>query len=128
MGNFERNKLNLLVLNIAIEVHKFLGPGLPEEVYRQCFCAELEMRNLSYSLHPEYTLTYKDITLDHKIIADILIHPDTLVIIRASEPLTKLAESQVRSLLKLTNLYTGIIINFNVDRLIEGYKKISNPL
>jgi GxxExxY protein len=128
MVNLDRNRLNSLILNLAIEVHKNLGPGLPEEVYRHCFCSELDIHEINYHLNPSYTLIYKNTPLEHKIQVDILILPDTVVVIKAEDNMNLNAEAQLRALLKLTNLYTGIIINFNVSRLIEGFKKITNPV
>jgi GxxExxY protein len=124
MSHLERNRINSLLLNLAIEVHKALGSGMPENVYRCCFCRELEAHSIQYQLNRSYTLFYKEMPLEDKIATDILIFPDIVVFIRThADPM---AESNVRALLKLTGLHTGIIINFNVNRLIEGFKKITN--
>ena len=40
------NQLSGKVIGSAIEVHKFLGPGLLESAYEECFCFELGLKNL----------------------------------------------------------------------------------
>ncbi len=42
------NKLSSRIINVAIEVHKELGPGLLESVYEECMCYELQTRDLGF--------------------------------------------------------------------------------
>jgi hypothetical protein len=48
MKALEINELTGQVIGAAIEVHKALGPGLPESVYEACLCMELDFRSVPY--------------------------------------------------------------------------------
>ncbi|MCX3266168.1 GxxExxY protein [Pedobacter agri] len=54
-----KNETNLII-NAAIEVHKALGCGFFEIVYKDALCIELESRGYYYEREKQYPVYYKD--------------------------------------------------------------------
>ena len=54
------NKISEAVIGAAIEVHKYLGPGLLESVYEICLIEELEQRGLKVQQQVRMPLYTKD--------------------------------------------------------------------
>ncbi len=126
MNRIDRNKLNTMILDAAIEVHKFLGPGLPEPVYKACFIKELSIREIPYRLDVPYTINYKGSAFKNELKMEILVAEEVIIKIVADD--NSLQSSQLGYLntsLRFTDKKTAILINFNFTKLIDGFKRIT---
>ena len=120
------NNLTGEVIGAAIEVHRVLGPGLLENVYEQCLCRELILRNMPIEVQKALAVNYKGVELDCGYRLDIVV-PDKLIIeLKACESLLPIHEAQLLTYLKLTGIQLGLLINFNVPLLKDGIKRIAN--
>jgi GxxExxY protein len=120
------NNLTGEVIGAAIEVHRVLGPGLLENVYEQCLCRELTLRNMPIEIQKALAVNYKGVELDCGYRLDIVV-PDKLIIeLKACESLLPIHEAQLLTYLKLTGIQFGLLINFNVPLLKDGIKRIAN--
>lgn len=126
MNKEDRNRLSGIVLDASIEVHKQLGPGLLESVYEACLCKELDLRNINYKRQLSLPVNYKgfEINLDYRI--DILVDNEIIVELKAAETLLPVHHAQLLTYLKLTDKRLGLLINFNVPRLVDGFKRVVN--
>ena len=79
----ESNALSKQIIGAAIEVHRFLGPGILEPAYEQCFCRELELRGLAFERQVELPLEYKGVKLDCGYRLDVLVSGLVIVEIKA---------------------------------------------
>ena len=122
----ELNKISKQVLDAAIEVHKQLGPGLLESVYEYCLCKELELRNIKYSKQVKIPILYKGEPVGTDYIIDILVENELILELKAVELVLPVHNAQLLSYLRLTNKRLGILINFNVPRLVDGWKRVIN--
>ena len=122
----ELNKISKQVLDAAIEVHKQLGPGLLESVYEYCLCKELELRNIKYSKQVKIPILYKGEPVGTEYIIDILVENELILELKAVEQVLPVHNAQLLSYLRLTNKRLGILINFNVPRLVDGWKRVIN--
>ena len=120
------NKISKQVLDTAIEVHKQLGPGLLESVYEYCLCKELELRNIKYSKQVKIPILYKGEPVGTDYIIDILVENELILELKAVELVLPVHNAQLLSYLRLTNKRLGILINFNVPRLVDGWKRVIN--
>ncbi|MEI9947081.1 MAG: GxxExxY protein [Chitinophagaceae bacterium] len=77
--------LGTQVVDIAINIHKALGPGLLEGVYEKCFCYELEKRNTSFQRQKIVQLQYDKLVIDEGLRIDILIDDLIVVELKAQE-------------------------------------------
>jgi len=59
-----QGRITEAIIGAAIEVHRYLGPGLLEMVYEECLCHELSLRGLAYDHQVKLPVTYKGVQLD----------------------------------------------------------------
>ena len=119
----EKDLLSRKVIGCAIEVHRALGPGLLESAYEQCLSYELGLSGLKIKRQVPVPVKYKDKTLDCGYRADIIVEGLLLIELKAVEQINKLHEAQILTYLKLTNISTGLILNFNTRILKEGIRR-----
>ena len=120
------NKLSQDIIGAAIEVHKYLGPGLLESVYEICLIEELEQRGLKVQQQVRLPLYYKGKLTDKFFIIDLLIENEIIIELKAVDRMVPVYEHQLMTYLKLTQKNLGLLINFNVPRLIDGIKRRVN--
>jgi GxxExxY protein len=114
------------IIGAAIEVHRYFGPGLFESTYVPCLHQELKARGLNYEAQLPVPLIYKGLRLDASYRVDLVVECDVIVELKAIEQLLPVHESQVLTYLRLTDRPVGLLINFNVPRLIDGVKRLVN--
>lgn len=120
------NDLTELIIGCAIKVHKFLGPGLLESAYEECLSYELGKKGLDVKRQIPVPVVYEEIKLDCGYRLDLLVNNSVIVEIKAVEALSKIHLAQILSYLKLSNKKLGLIINFNVLKLVDGVKRVRN--
>ena len=122
------NDLSAQILGAAIEVHKQLGPGLLENIYKKCLVYEL--CNLGLCVESEITIPvkYKELYFPGAYRVDILVEDRIVIELKAIEKILPVHGAQLLSYLKLSQHELGLLINFNVPQLKEGVKRIINPL
>lgn len=108
------------VISAAIEVHKNLGPGLLEVVYRSCLALELESRGTSFRQEVIIPLTYKNTLVDHSFRLDFLVEQEVVVELKSVERVLPVHEAQLVTYLRLSRKRVGLLINFNVPVLRLG--------
>ncbi len=121
------NKISHDIIRAAIEVHKELGPGLLESVYRKCLAKVL--RDMGYQVEEELYLpiTFRgEIVEENGYRIDLLVENAVIVEVKSVETMKNLFSKQMGTYLKLKNLSLGLLINFNVPLLKEGVKRIVN--
>jgi iron complex transport system substrate-binding protein len=114
------------VLDVALRLHRELGPGLLESVYEVMMAAKLE--RLGYAVlrqHP-VDITFEDITFPAAFRIDLLVDDRLLVEIKSVEQLHAAHAKQLLTYLRLTNQPVGLLINFGGATLKEGVKRIVN--
>ena len=122
---FENNSLTDAIIGAAISVHRELGPGLLESVYEKCLAFELSDRGLSVTTQKEISVRYKNLTFDCGFRADLIVENKVLIELKSIDQLLPVHTAQVLTYLKLSNLRTGLLINFNVPLLKSGIKRLS---
>jgi len=118
------NEITQKVIGCAIEVHKQLGPGLLESTYHACLLHELIKQGLDVKSQLGLPLIYKEMKLEIGYRIDLLIENNVVVEIKSVEAITDVHTAQVLTYLKLSGAKIGLLINFNVLRLIDGLKRL----
>ncbi len=113
------------IVDAALAVHKELGPGLLESSYEHCLAHELHTRGLSAERQASLPLAYKGVTLDAGYRLDLVVENLVVVEIKAVDALTRLHEAQVLTYLKLSGYRLGLLINFNVELLKHGPRRLA---
>ena len=119
----EFENLSKEIIGAAIEVHKFLGPGLLESAYEECLCYELGNRGLKYERQKPIPVVYKDIKLECGYRVDIIIENKILVELKSVDAINPIHEAIVLTYLKFSTIRVGLLINFNVTQLKNGIKR-----
>lgn len=123
----EVQTLTETIIGCAIEVHRTLGPGLLESVYRECLSIELRASRLHVESERPVPLDYKGERIRSKLILDLLVEDSVVVELKAVENLHPVHLAQVITYLKLTGYQTGLLMNFNATSLRAGLRRLDHP-
>lgn len=126
MRKEEYNRISKEILGSAVSVHKEMGPGLLESVYEYCLVEELRTRGLNVESQVRLPLVYKGKVLQKDFRIDILVENEIIIEVKAVEVLLPVHEAQIISYLKLSNKWLGLMINFNVPLMKNGFKRFVN--
>ena len=111
----------------AIEVHKYLGPGLLESVYHTCLKKELTIRGFEFQTELIIPVSYKGLELETGLRCDLLVEKSLVVELKAIEKVLPIHEAQILTYMKLLEIPIGLILNFNVTHIFkEGQKTYVN--
>lgn len=110
----------------AIEVHRELGPGLLESVYESALCRELWIRQLRVDRQLPVCVTYKGAELESQIRIDLLVETAVIVEVKAVDKLAPIHRAQLLTYLKLTGHTVGLLLNFTVELLKHGMRRLLN--
>ncbi len=112
------------IIGAAIAVHKALGPGLLESAYEACLAFELVQRGLRVEQQKPLPIVYRGVTLECGYRLDLLVAESVIVEIKAIERLAPIHDAQVLSYLKLSGHKVGLLINFNVQAVKDGIRRL----
>lgn len=112
-----------LVFLAALEAHRILGPGFLESVYEEALAIEFRLRGVPFDKQVPVGVNYKGEQVGEGRM-DFLVGSRLIVEIKAVSTLAPVHTAQVISYLKSTGLQLGILINFNVVLLKDGFKRI----
>jgi len=114
------------VIGAAIEVHRLIGPGLLESMYEIALCKELWLRGLAVERQVSVPLIYKEEHLHCHVKLDLLVERTLIVEIKTVENVMPVHRAQLLTYLRLQNLWLGLLINFNVEVLRHGVRRVLN--
>lgn len=122
------NELSRIVFDCALRVHQNLGPGLLESAYEECLFYELKKTGIEVQKQKPLPLVYEEIKLDIGYRIDLIVENKLIVEIKSVESLNDVHFAQLLTYLKLTDCKLGLLINFNVNLIKNGIKRIVNNL
>jgi GxxExxY protein len=122
----EINQVSGIVVDSAMKVHTALGPGLLESAYEACLIRELRKRSMRVESQVPISVRYDGETLDVGYRADLLVEGCVLVELKSIETLLPIHKAQLLSYLRLSGQQVGLLINFNVEHLKNGIKRVIN--
>jgi iron complex transport system substrate-binding protein len=114
------------VLNLALRVHRDLGPGLLESVYEMILAAKLAAMGYDVERQRPVDIEYEGLRFDAAFRIDLLVGGALVVEIKSTERLNPAHAKQLLTYLRLTNQPVGLLINFGGATLKEGVKRIVN--
>jgi GxxExxY protein len=121
------NEIGGVILDAAITVHRELGPGLLESAYQLALKRELELRGLQVRAKVPVELVYKGVALGKAYEIDLLVEEEVIIENKSVDAVAPIFIFQVITYLKLYhNKKLGYLINFNVQYLKDGFKRIVN--
>jgi GxxExxY protein len=123
----EVDKLAERVIGCAIEVHRTMGPGLLESIYRECLVMELAANDLRFELERPVAVDYKGRPLLARLRIDLLVESSLVVELKAVDSIRPVHKAQVITYLKLTGHPVGLLLNFNEITLKNGLHRLEHP-
>ena len=118
--------LSYKVIGCALEVYKTLGPGLLESVYEKALIHELSQKGLTVKTQVEVEINYKGVNIGEGLRLDLLVNDELVVELKSVEELKPVHYKQLLTYLRLMDKRVGLLINFNVNDMMDGIKRVIN--
>ena len=122
------NEISEKIIGCAIKVHKALGPGLLENSYLECLFYELQKAGLKVEKQKPLPLLYNDVILDIGYRLDLIVEDKVIIEVKSVDHIHDIHIAQVITYLKISGCKLGLLMNFNVLRLVDGLKRLVNNL
>ena len=116
------------IVDASIAVHRAFGPGLLESAYLAAMEIELSERGLNFTRELPIQAMYHDRPLGIVYRADLVVEGKVLIEAKAVRDIEDIHIAQVVSYLRLGRLKLGLLLNFNVQVMKRGIKRIANNL
>jgi GxxExxY protein len=107
------NQLSHKIIEVAIDVHKELGPGLMESIYEACMIKALKDAGLGVNPQVSLPIHFRGEKLSKHFIIDLVVEEKIILELKSVEKIHPIHEAQLVSYLKLSGLKLGLLINFN---------------
>jgi GxxExxY protein len=118
------NELTHAIIGAAMEVHRTLGPGLPEKAYDECLAREFAIRGMPQKRQNPLPVIYKDLKLECGYRPDCIVWGRVVVELKAIEALAPVHDSIMLTYLRMSSCRVGLLINFNVKVLKDGIRRL----
>jgi GxxExxY protein len=122
------NELANRVIGHAIDVHKSLGPGLLENIYKESLFYLQKKNGFNVEKEKNMSVTFREIKMESGYRIDLLVENKLLIELKSVDSLSDIHLSQTLTYLKLGKYKLGLLINFNVPRLKEGIRRVANGI
>jgi GxxExxY protein len=119
-----RDALTERIIELAIEVHRVLGPGLLESAYEECLCYELRQAQLVFRRQAPLPVVYKQVRLDCGYRMDIVVEDRVVLELKTVERLLPIHDAQLLTYMRLAGLRTGLLINFHAPAVKDGLRRL----
>lgn len=105
------------IIGVCMEVHRNLGPGLLEIIYKDALEIEFKENNILFEREKEFAIEYKGKILPHKFYADFIVNEDIILEVKAVKEFSNEHIAQVINYLKLADSEIGLLVNFQTKSL-----------
>ena len=107
-----REEETFKIIGICMEVHRNLGPGVLEVVYKDALEIEFKANNIPFEREKEFSIEYKGVILPHKFYADFIVNEDIVLELKAIKEFSGEHTAQVLNYMKLSDSEIGLLVNF----------------
>ena len=128
MNIMTENEISKIVFESALKIHRSLGPGLLESSYQECLLYELHKHGLIVDKEKALPLIYEDIKLEIGYRIDLFVEDKVIIEVKSVDKLNDIHLAQILTYLKLSDCKLGLLINFNVSLIKQGFKRVVNNL
>ena len=126
--SLQENQVSEKIVAACIEVHRHIGPGLLESAFEECLCRELSLREIEYERQKKLPVDYKGVHLDCGYRMDMIVEDCVVLELKSVKTYLPIHKAQLLSYLKLADKKLGLLINFNVNLMVDGIKRVANKL
>ena len=122
------NEAAKVVVDVAFQIHKRLGPGLLESVYEAVMLHELRKRSVHVENQVPIPVEWDDVKLEVGFRADLIVEHCLIVELKSVEQISPVHKKQLLTYLRLADCRLGLLINFNTDLIKNGISRVANGL
>jgi len=123
----EINEITGIIIQEAIQIHRDIAPGLMESVYEELLYYRLiKYHGLNVLRQGQVNLIYEGLKMNIDLRYDLMVEGKVLVELKSQEIVAHVAYKILKTYLRLTNISVGLLINFNVEVLKDGKKRMAN--
>lgn len=123
MNNLLHEDETYKLIGVCMEVHRTLGKGFLEIVYKDAIECECKKKRYQYEREKEFLVHYKDFVLPHKFYADFVVFDKIILEVKSCDGIANEFIAQIINYLAASKLRVGLITNFGKDSL--EYKRIA---
>jgi len=124
MDSDELDQLSKEVIGAAIEVHRVLGPGLLESAYEESLAGELTNRGIKVERQIAIPVRYKELRIEDGYRIDMLVRKELILELKSVDSFQPVHTAQMLTYLKMTGFRLGLLLNFKVDAMRKGIKRV----
>ena len=122
------NEISAIIVDIAIGIHRRLGPGLLESVYREVMLFELLKRGLRAEKEVPIPVIWESVKLDIGFRADLIVEGLVIVELKSIEVVAPVHKKILLTYLRLADKRLGLLLNFGVELMKNGIYRVVNGL
>ena len=122
----EINEITGDILDASVKIHKMFGPGLLESVYERLLTIELGRRGHHVERQKSVSFRYEDVLFENAFRIDLLVDGQVVVELKSTTTMHPVYAKQVRTYLVLAGLQVGLLVNFGMPTLKDGFVRVIN--
>jgi GxxExxY protein len=122
------NAISKEIVDVALRMHRGLGPGLFESVYEGVMASQLEKRGLHVSTQQIMPVVFEGTRFEMGFRADLVVEEKVIVEIKSIGEILGVHKKQLLTYLRLSKMRLGLLINFNVALIKNGIVRIANGI
>jgi GxxExxY protein len=105
------------IIGLCMEVHRVLGGGLLEAVYKEALEIEFKSHNIPFEREKEFIINYKEHQLSKRFYADFVVYDEIILKVKAIKIIIDENIAQTLNYMSITKSGLGIITNFSLKSL-----------
>jgi GxxExxY protein len=114
------------IVDAAVQIHRAPGPGLLESLYEALLACELRRRGLHVDRQRLIRISYNGIDIEDAFRADLIVQERVIIEVKSVERTAPVHPKQLLTYLRLTNLRVGLLLNFGMEVMKEGIRRVVN--
>jgi len=122
------NEIAKIIVDVAFQIHKRLGPGLLESVYEVVLAHALDKRELKVARQVPVPIIFDGIKFDEGFRADLVVEDKVIVELKSVETTAPVHKKQLLTYLRLADKRLGLLVNFGTGLFRDGISRVVNNL
>lgn len=119
------SELTLKIIQGAINVHKYFGPGLLEKVYEECLAIELDKAGLKFKKQQFMPIDFDGHLIKDAYKLDLWVEDKVVIELKSVDKMIPLYDAQILTYMKLSKSPLGLLINFNEKLVKDGIRRFA---
>ena len=120
------NEITSAIIEASIQIHRRLGPGLLESVYRKILAHELRKKGFDVREEWPIPVFWDGIQMELGYRADLLVNSAVIVEIKSVEKVAPVCKKVMLTYLRIADIRLGLLINFGEELLKNGIHRVAN--